>query len=56
MYDMTGRMIRKVFDNAVESGVTYQADFTPESTVSGMYFYRMNMGEAIFNGKVIFTP
>jgi hypothetical protein len=54
IYDMTGRMIQNVFNAPVEGGVMYNAEFTPKAEISGMYIYRMTMGEAVYNGKVLF--
>ena len=54
LYDMTGRLVKTVFDQPVESGVSYQAEFRPDAMVGGMYVYRAVMGEQIYNGKVVF--
>ena len=54
LYDMTGRMVKTIFEQAIEGGVNYNAEFKPEATVSGMYIYRMSMGEKVYNGKVVF--
>ena len=54
LYDMTGRLVKTVFDQPVESGVSYQAEFRPDAMVAGMYVYRAVMGEQIYNGKVVF--
>jgi len=54
LYDMTGRMVKTVFEQPIESDVSYEAEFKPETIISGMYIYRMVMGEAVYNGKVVF--
>jgi len=54
LYDMTGRMVKTIFEQPIEGGVSYEAEFRPETVISGMYIYRMILGEAIFNGKVVF--
>ena len=54
LYDMTGRMVKTIFEQPIEGGVSYEAEFRPETIISGMYFYRVKMGEAIYNGKVVF--
>jgi hypothetical protein len=54
LYDMTGRLVKTVFEAPVEAGVNYEADFRPETIISGMYIYRVTMGETIYNGKVVF--
>ena len=52
LYDMTGRMVKTIFEQPIEGGVNYEAEFRPEAIISGMYIYRVTMGEAIYNGKV----
>jgi hypothetical protein len=54
LYDMTGRMVKTIFEQPVEGGVSYEAEFRPEAIISGMYIYRVIMGDAVYNGKVIF--
>jgi len=54
LYDMTGRMVKTIFEQPIEGGVNYEADFRPETIISGMYIYRMTMGESVYNGKVVF--
>jgi hypothetical protein len=54
IYDLTGRMVKTVFNNPVEEGVIYNAEFTPVSSVSTMYIYRMMLGEKEFVGKVLY--
>jgi hypothetical protein len=52
--DMTGRLVKTIFEQPVEGGVSYEAEFRPEAEVSAMYIYRMVMGDAVYNGKVTF--
>jgi uncharacterized repeat protein (TIGR01451 family) len=54
LYDMTGRLVKTIFEQPIEGGVNYEADFRPETIISGMYIYRMTMGDAVYNGKVVF--
>ena len=54
MYDMSGRMVKTIFEQPVQADMSYEAEFKPETTISGMYIYRMVMGDAVFNGKVVF--
>ena len=54
LFDMTGRLVKTVFEQPIEGGVNYEADFKPETMISGIYIYRMTMGESVYNGKVIF--
>jgi hypothetical protein len=51
---MTGRMVKTIFEQPIEGGTMYNAEFRPEAIISGMYIYRMRMGEAMYNGKVTF--
>ena len=55
VYDMTGRMVKTVFEGPVEGGVNYNAEFKPQSEISGFYLYRMTLGEAVYNGKLIYN-
>jgi hypothetical protein len=54
LYDMTGRIVKTIFEQPIEGGVNYEAEFRPETIISGMYIYRMTMGETVYNGKVVF--
>jgi hypothetical protein len=54
LYDMTGRLVKTIFEQPVEADVWYEAEFRPETEISGIYIYRVTMGENITNGKVIF--
>ena len=55
VYDMTGRMVKTVFEGPVKGGVNYNAVFKPQSEISGFYLYRMTLGEAVYNGKLIYN-
>jgi hypothetical protein len=54
LFDLTGHLVITIFDNPVKTGVTYQAGFTPRSTASELYFYRLTLGNAVFNGKAMY--
>ena len=54
VYDMTGRIVQTIFDDFVQENTQYNAVFKPEVEVSGMYFYRMQLGDTIYNGKLIY--
>jgi hypothetical protein len=56
LYDMTGRMVKTIFEQPIDGGVSYEAEFRPESVINGMYIYRVTIGETIYNGKVVFKP
>ena len=55
MYDLTGRLVKTVFDQQVEAGVQYQAAFKPVTEVGGTYIYRMVLGNSVQTGKVVYT-
>jgi hypothetical protein len=55
LFDMTGRLVKTVFNNEVKAGNSYQAEFRPDTRVSGMYLYRMTLGDQVFNGKVMYS-
>jgi len=54
LYDMTGRRVKTIFEASVEGGVSYYVEFKPETIISGMYTYRVTLGESLYNGKVVF--
>jgi hypothetical protein len=54
MFDVTGRMVKTVFDNPVTGGTNYTTEFIPASLITSMYFYRITLGENVFVGKVIY--
>lgn len=54
IYDITGRKVKTIFNKNVKSEVNYNAEFSPGSEVSNLYFYRMKLGSEIFYGKVVY--
>jgi hypothetical protein len=54
VYDMLGRKVQTVFEGPAEGGVTYNVYFKPETVISGMYIYRMTLGQAVYNGKLVY--
>lgn len=54
LYDMTGRLVKNIFEQPIEGGTRYEAEFRPDAIISAIYFYRVILGDAIYNGKVIF--
>jgi hypothetical protein len=54
VYDITGRKVKTIFEQQVEGGITYYTVFEPTTVVSGLYYYRMQLGKAVFNGKLIY--
>ncbi|PTN02234.1 putative secreted protein (Por secretion system target), partial [Mangrovibacterium marinum] len=55
IFDMNGKLVRTVFDQQVESKVSYQADFIPQGQVGSTYIYRITIGNEVFNGKLIYN-
>jgi hypothetical protein len=51
---MTGRLVKTIFEQPIEGGTMYNAGFRPEAIISGMYIYRVTMGDAMYNGKATF--
>jgi hypothetical protein len=54
LFDMSGRMIKNIFEQPIEGGISYEAEFRSETILNGMYIYRLIMGETVYNGKVVF--
>jgi Secretion system C-terminal sorting domain len=44
--DMTGRVVADLFNNTVEAGIVYKADFDADRIPSGIYMVRLNSGTA----------
>ena len=55
IYDINGKLVKTVFDQQIESNVTYQADFIPQGQASSTYIYRMIIGNEVFNGKLVYN-
>ena len=54
VYDITGRMVKIVFNSPVEAGVTYIAEFKPNSAVNSIFLYSVTIGDEKYIGKVIY--
>uniref|UniRef100_UPI00321782C3 T9SS type A sorting domain-containing protein n=1 Tax=uncultured Draconibacterium sp. TaxID=1573823 RepID=UPI00321782C3 len=54
IYNMAGQMVKTIFDGYVEENTTYHAGFSPETQVSGLYFYKMQLGDQVYNGKLVY--
>ena len=54
VYDMTGRLVKTVFNQQVKTGIQYEAEFIPASHISGKYIYRIITGNSVQNGKVTY--
>jgi hypothetical protein len=53
VYDITGRKVKTLFNDFIKEGVTYTVIFEPEASISGIYIYRMTLGESVFTGKLV---
>ena len=51
---MTGRKVKTVFEGPVQGGVYNNAEFKPQTVISGMYIYRMTLGDTVYNGKAVY--
>jgi hypothetical protein len=54
LFNGSGQCIKTVFDRKVEAGVTYEAEYYPQSATNGIYFYRITAGEKVYTGKAVF--
>ena len=54
LFDVTGRLIETVFDQPVQGAVKYNAEYAPKTVVSSMLFYRVSLGNEVFNGRVVY--
>jgi hypothetical protein len=54
IYDVTGRLVKIIFDNRIEGGVYYKTEFRPDNELEGIYFYRMMLDNKEFYGKAIY--
>jgi hypothetical protein len=53
LYDMNGRII-KIFNQSIEGGVSYNANYYPDNLTNGMYVYKIVLGKEVITGKVIY--
>jgi hypothetical protein len=44
---MTGRVVADLYNNNVEGGVVYNAEFSADQLSSGMYMVRLNSGTEV---------
>jgi len=54
IYDITGRLIKTIFEQPIQADYKYEAIFEPDVEITGFYIYRVIIGDNITNGKVIF--
>ncbi len=53
--DPSGRTVKTIFNQQVESGMHYKAEFNPWAGADSYYLYRMKIGRSEYNGKVIYN-
>jgi len=53
IFDRLGRKVKTVFENEVKGMVRYNEKFTGVNMADGIYFYRITIGDNVYNGKVI---
>ncbi|MDP4282229.1 MAG: hypothetical protein Q8867_08785, partial [Bacteroidota bacterium] len=54
LYDMQGRLIKTICDQAVMNGVDYKIEYIPEVLRTEMIYYRMLIGNQVFTGKLLY--
>ena len=54
IYDVSGRLVKTIFNNQVDGGVYYKAEYRPNTEMSGIYFYRMKLGNEAYYGKALY--
>jgi hypothetical protein len=54
LFDLTGRMVQMVFNKDVRAGIYYNAEFRPNTSIDGIYFYSATIGNQVFIGKVMY--
>jgi hypothetical protein len=52
VYDMLGRRVTTLVDSPQTAG-RHRATFDARTIASGVYFYRMELGDAIFTGRMV---
>jgi hypothetical protein len=55
LYDVSGRLLKTVFNNQIEGGVNYKTEYIPSTDKAGIYFYRITLGENVYNGTVLYN-
>ncbi|MFW6289351.1 MAG: choice-of-anchor tandem repeat GloVer-containing protein [Mariniphaga sp.] len=53
LYDSSGRLVENIFNEQVQEGSFYKAEFAPHGEPAGLYIYRMRNGNSITHGKVV---
>ncbi|HHE54250.1 MAG TPA: T9SS type A sorting domain-containing protein, partial [Caldithrix abyssi] len=53
VYDVSGRLVKKVFDDQVRSNQLYRVEFDARNLSSGLYFYRLNVNGHFTTRKMV---
>ncbi|WP_340113200.1 T9SS type A sorting domain-containing protein [Maribellus mangrovi] len=54
IYNLAGQMVQTIFDEYIEENTYYNAEFQPVNQGSGLYFYKMQLGDQLYNGKLVY--
>ena len=55
IYDATGKKLQTLFDRNIKTGELYKVQYSAEKATSGLMFYKIRMGNATFDGKLIYN-
>ena len=53
VYDVNGRLIKKLFDDRVKANQLYRLEFEGNNLASGVYFYRLNINNHFTTRKMV---
>ncbi len=53
VYDVSGRLVKKVFDDQVRPNQLYRVEFDARNLSSGLYFYRLNVNGHLTTRKMV---
>jgi hypothetical protein len=55
IFDMNGRLVTTLLDKPVKAGVDNTVDYNPGDMISGLYVYRVILGDKVFTDKVMYN-
>ncbi|MBN2214728.1 MAG: SBBP repeat-containing protein [Bacteroidales bacterium] len=55
LFDVYGRIRHTLFNSKVEGGIFYNVKFKPDIEMNNIFYYRMTIGESVYNGKVLYN-
>ena len=53
VYDVNGRLVKKIFDQHVKANQLYKVTFQANDLASGLYFYRLNVNGHFTTRKMV---